>query len=245
MTERRPHGPRRATASGRTEPYRCRRVAHGFLGAGSRLDGIEEKLAAVRSDMIELDVLQRDTELVVAHCRRELRLPDLLTLDAALGALSECLPPTMQINIDLKRAGYERAVVNAIRAHRLGDRVLISTMETESLPVLRSLSPQVRLGWSVPRARHNYLANPITKPIARAALVYYRRALPDWALRQIRQGFADAIMAHWSVITQQLRDAIVGVGGELYAWTVDDPGVFKQLEAVGVTGVISNDVGRL
>jgi glycerophosphoryl diester phosphodiesterase len=31
------------------------------------------------------------------------------------------------------------------------------------------------------------------------------------------------------------------VGGDLYVWTVDDPKRIRRLEALGVTGVITND----
>jgi glycerophosphoryl diester phosphodiesterase len=35
--------------------------------------------------------------------------------------------------------------------------------------------------------------------------------------------------------------AVRDSGGELYAWTVDDAGQIRALEALGVTGVITND----
>jgi glycerophosphoryl diester phosphodiesterase len=35
--------------------------------------------------------------------------------------------------------------------------------------------------------------------------------------------------------------AVRTAGGELYAWTVDDLPLIRSLQALGVTGVITND----
>ncbi|MGH2874162.1 MAG: glycerophosphodiester phosphodiesterase family protein, partial [Solirubrobacteraceae bacterium] len=51
----------------------------------------------------------------------------------------------------------------------------------------------------------------------------------------------DAIMAHWAVVSPSLVAAVRAAGGELYVWTVDDPRRARELEALGVTGVIAND----
>jgi glycerophosphoryl diester phosphodiesterase len=42
-------------------------------------------------------------------------------------------------------------------------------------------------------------------------------------------------------ISPALVAAVAGAGGELYAWTVDHPPKIRQLEELGVTGVITND----
>ena len=48
-------------------------------------------------------------------------------------------------------------------------------------------------------------------------------------------------MAHWRLVTPGLLQAVRGAGGELYVWTVDDARRIRSLEALGVTGVITND----
>jgi glycerophosphoryl diester phosphodiesterase len=191
-------------------------------------------------DMVELDVLLRGDELVVAHRERDFAHEGLLTLEAALAALFDQLPSTVGLNIDLKGVGFERQVVDALGSYGLSRRTLISTMESASLPVIRAIAPDMRLGWSVPRARVNYLAFPLTLPVAHAGLAYYRSVLPGRAMRQILRGWADTIMAHWGVVTPQLCDATFSVGGELYVWTVDDRTRLTTMENLGVTGVITN-----
>ena len=53
--------------------------------------------------------------------------------------------------------------------------------------------------------------------------------------------FADALMAHWRLVTPALLRALRDAGGDLYVWTVDDREQIRRLEALGVTGVITND----
>ena len=48
-------------------------------------------------------------------------------------------------------------------------------------------------------------------------------------------------MAHWRFATPSLVRAVRAAGGELYVWTVDELTRILELEALGVTGVVSND----
>src|SRR5919108_47383 len=129
----------------------------------------------------------------------------------------------------------------ALGAYGLAERSLISTMQEESLEVVRAAAPDIRLGWSVPKVRRNYLASPFTKVPALAAAQYGRTALAIRGPRAIRAGRIDAIMSHWALVTPRLARGIRAAGGELYAWTVDDAARIARLQAIGVTGVITND----
>jgi glycerophosphoryl diester phosphodiesterase len=132
-------------------------------------------------------------------------------------------------------------VIDALREYGLAERALISTMEVESLGIVRAHAPDIRLGWSVPKLRRNYLANPFTRWPALLAAQYARTVLPGRAARAIREGRVDAIMSHWALVTPRLARTIERAGGELYVWTVDDPSRIAELDAIGVTGVITND----
>jgi glycerophosphoryl diester phosphodiesterase len=114
-------------------------------------------------------------------------------------------------------------------------------MEEESLPVVRALEPAVRLGWSVPKLRRNPLSNPLTRPIALLFAYEYRRRLAGRVAAKLRAGAIDAVMAHFAVVDARLVRTVTDAGGELYVWTVDDPGRIARLERLGVTGIISND----
>jgi glycerophosphoryl diester phosphodiesterase len=68
-----------------------------------------------------------------------------------------------------------------------------------------------------------------------------RAALPARAAAAIRAGRCDALMVHWRLVTPRLVRAVVAAGGEVYVWTVDELPRLRALEAIGVTGVITND----
>jgi glycerophosphoryl diester phosphodiesterase len=147
----------------------------------------------------------------------------------------------VELDVDLKTTGYERRVIDALREYGLAGRALISTQQEESLGVVRAAAPDIRLGWSVPKVRRNYLASPFTRVPAMALVQYARRVLPGRAAAAIAAGRIDAVMSHWALVTPRLARAIEGAGGELYVWTVDDAKRIAALDAIGVTGIITND----
>jgi glycerophosphoryl diester phosphodiesterase len=220
---------------------RCLRVGHSIVKAGSNLQDLPARLAGAGWDMVELDVLTRDGELVVAHDPADLSHPRAIPFADALAALRDELPADTRFDVDVKATGYERHVIDAIRATGLTERTLVSTMELSSLEVIRAAAPELALGLSVPKARRDYLASRLTRPAAYAMLVYLRRVLPGQMATVLKARQADAIMAHWGVVTGRLVQTVQGLGAELYVWTVDDPQRLLALERLGVTGVITND----
>ena len=110
-----------------------------------------------------------------------------------------------------------------------------------SLVALRELEPGLRLGWSVPRVRRDWTATPLTAVPAFGLLLRMRRRLPGIAAAHVRAGRCDALMAHWRLVTPRLVRTLREAGGDLYVWTVDDAARIRSLEALGVTGVITND----
>jgi glycerophosphoryl diester phosphodiesterase len=192
--------------------------------------------------MIEFDLLRRrDGRIVLAHDPEDARCRTPLTLDEGLDLLAGERFAGVELDVDLKRAGYEREVLEALRSRGLIERTLISTMEEESLPVVRELEPGVRLGWSVPKMRRNPLSHPVTKPFALIGAYELRRRIAKRVAARLRAGEIDAVMAHYAVVDRRLVRVVREAGGELYVWTVDEPRRIERLERLGVTGIISND----
>jgi glycerophosphoryl diester phosphodiesterase len=227
--------------SAATPAPRCLRVGHSIVKAGHSLDDLAARLADTTWDMVELDVLARGGELLVAHDSADLSHPQPIAFADALHALRDQLPLQTRFDVDIKATGYELSVIDAIRSAGLTERTLVSTMELASLKVIRAAAPELALGLSVPKARRDYLASRLTRPAAYAMLAYLRLVLPGQAARVLRSGQADAIMAHWGVVTERMVRTVRALGGELYAWTVDDPARMDALQRLGVTGVITND----
>ena len=224
-----------------------RRVGHkgaDHIAPGNTLASFDAGLAA-GVDMIEFDVLSEHRDgtgrLLLAHDYDDAARRTPLELDDGLAHFASDAYAGVELDVDLKLPGYEERVITALRAHGLVGRTLISTMEVDSLRTVRALAPEIRLGWSVPKVRRNYLAHPATRPLAWLAIAYARRALPPKLAAAVRAGEIEAVMAHWALVTPSFWATIRDAGGELYVWTVDDPRRIAELEAMGVTGIISND----
>jgi len=221
-----------------------RRVGHkgaDHIAPGNTLASFDAALAA-GVDMVEFDVLRvSGGRLVLAHDLESARRPDVITLDEGLDHLVTDAYAGMELDVDLKRAGYEREVLDALRARELIGRTLVSTMEEESLPVVRALEPAVRLGWSVPKMKRNPLSHPVTRPFALLGAYELRRRIAGRVATRLRAGEIDAVMAHYAVVDRRLVRVVKEAGGELYVWTVDEPERIARMERFGVTGIISND----
>ena len=225
-----------------------RRIGHkgaGLIAPGNTPASFDAALAA-GVHMIEFDVLPEDlddpeaSELRLAHDYTS-ELATAHTLEEGLAHLAAEAFAGVELDVDLKAPGYEARVVEALRAHGLVERALISTQYMRSLIVLRQLEPALRLGWSVPRVRKDYTQSWLLRLPALSGVLYMRRRLPSVARAHLEAGRCDAIMAHWRLVTPALLEAVRDAGGELYVWTVDDARLIRRFEAMGVSGVITND----
>jgi len=228
-----------------SEVSRLRRVGHkgaDLIAPGNTFASFDAALAA-GVDMIEFDVLRAQTggELVLAHDWVDAASREPHTLEEALAYLASESFAGLDLDLDLKLPGYELRVLDALREHGLLDRVLISTQYEDSLALLRSAEQAVRLGWSVPKLKRDPFRSRATRLPAFAALQAFRALLPARAARAVRAGRCDALMVHWRLVTPRLVRAVLGSGGEIYVWTVDELPRLRALEALGVTGVITND----
>ena len=196
-------------------------------------------------EMIEFDVLSEHPdgsgELYLAHDYGHLGAGGCPTLTDGLAHLAQSAFADVELDVDLKLPGYERRVLDALRESGLLWRSLLSTGHRASLETVREAEPAARLGWSVPRLRHDPTTDMLTAVPALALASGYRALLPRRAARAIREGRCDAIMSHWRVCGAALVREVHAAGGELYVWTVDDARRIAALAELGVDGVITND----
>jgi glycerophosphoryl diester phosphodiesterase len=225
---------------------RLRRVGHkgaDHIAPGNTFASFD---AAVEAgvDMIEFDVLperEGSDRLILAHDYVDAASREAHTLEDALAYFSSDRFAGIELDVDLKLPGYELRVLDALRAHGVLERALISSQYAESLARLRSAEPTARLGWSVPKLTRDPFRSWHTRIQVYVALPAYRALLPGRAAAAIRARRCDAVMAHWRLVTPRLVRSIRAAGGELYVWTVDDLERVRALDALGVTGVITND----
>jgi glycerophosphoryl diester phosphodiesterase len=220
------------------------RVGHkgaDHVAPGNTVESFEAALEC-GVDMIEFDVLPlRDGTLVLAHDYKDAAGRTPLTLSEGLDHFAGESYGGIELDVDLKLPGYEREVLDGLRARALDQRALISSTYPESLAVVGELAPGLRRGWSVPRARRDYTKSLVWALPAYAALRWMRATLPSKAARSIRRGDFEAVMAHRLLVSRALVRRVRDAGGQLYVWTVDDAAQIARLEALGVDAVITND----
>jgi glycerophosphoryl diester phosphodiesterase len=224
---------------------RLRRVGHkgaDLIAPGNTYASFDAALAA-GVDMIEFDVLREldGDRLLLAHDYDDLARRSPHTLEEGLAHLASDAFAGIELDVDLKLPGYELELLSALRAFGLVDRALISSQYRESLAVIRAADESVRLGWSVPKVTRDPFRSPVLRLPALALAHGVRATLPGRAARAIRARECDALMVHWRLVSARLVKSVRAAGGEVYVWTVDELPRLRELEGIGVTGVITND----
>jgi glycerophosphoryl diester phosphodiesterase len=203
-------------------------------------------------DMIELDVLwQRDghprlpaerrSPLVIAHDWEDASRRTPLTLGEALDAFTKPPLDRVEFDLDLKLRGREDEVVAALRERDLMERAMTSGMEASSVHRLRELAPELRRGWTFPKIKRDYRRSRLARPFLGGGLLALRRRAPAMAARGIDRLQPKAIWALHLVVTKRLVAVTRAAGVELIAWTVDDAERMRELAALGVDGICTND----
>lgn len=241
----------------------------GHKGADAIVPGntVESFAAAVEAgvDVIELDVLRPRGDfpggadwrqapagpappipggrepLMVAHDWIAAARGAPPTLAAALDAFTRPPLDRVEIDLDLKIAGREDEIVDALRERDLTARAMVSTMEIPSIAWVRRLAPELRVGWTYPRTTRAWDRKLWARPAMLAVLATMRRRLPSLAAKRIPELGAFALWAYHPLVTARLVAACHGAGARLFAWTVDDADRIRALAELGVDGICTND----
>jgi glycerophosphoryl diester phosphodiesterase len=203
-------------------------------------------------DVIELDVLwtrdghpgiaaDRRSPLVVAHDWHDAARRRPLTLAECLDSFMAPPLDRVQVDLDLKLAGREEEVVEALRERELLGRAMVSTMELSSLARIGELEPRLRRGWTYPKVTKDWASKRWARGPMLAALIAMRRRLPAMARRALPQMGVDAMWVYHPIVSPRLARVATEAGIDLIAWTVDDPARMRRLVEAGVTGLCSND----
>jgi glycerophosphoryl diester phosphodiesterase len=198
-----------------------------------------------RADAIELDVKRcASGEVVVLHDHtvdrttngagtvESLTLAQLRALDAGAGeripTLDEVLDlirpdPGFLINIEITnyatpRDGLEHEVVEAVRRHKIGPRVLYSSFNHLLIRRMAKHDPDV------PRALLYWAEGPL----------YLRNV---WLSPFIRHEFRHP---HYGMVTPPFVQKMHAAGRRINVWTVNDETQIRRMAAMGVDGIIGD-----
>jgi glycerophosphoryl diester phosphodiesterase len=215
------------------------RIGHRGAASLAPENSLEAIALAVElgCDLVEFDVHEVDGTLVVVH-DRPAAAGELPTLDDVLSYLAAS---EAGVHLDLKSHGAEPAVAEALRRHGLVGRTLVSSFRRSTLRALHAVEPALRLGRTYPQDRTGLTKRPVFQPPARAIVRVLRRTLPRWIGPLLAGSSATAAVLYWEVISEATVARCHALGTPVLAWTVDDPGVLRWLDRVGVDGVVTND----
>lgn len=221
-----------------------RRIGHKGADAIVAGNTPESFDAAVENgvDMIELDILrEQEGRLIVAHDFDDALRRRPMDITEALDLFLEPPLDEVEIDCDLKLAGSEAELAGALAGRGLLDRAMVSTQEIDSLRKLRQLEPGLRLGWTYPKTKRDWTQYGWARPALRAGLSALRRRYPSILAKQAPNLQVNAVWVYHPIITPKAVDVAHDLGLELMAWTVDDPERMRELLAMGVDGICSND----
>lgn len=205
------------------------RIGHGGASAVVRGNTLASFDAALELgvDMVEFDVRGCRGELVLAHTIFHARRDGAVSLRDALGHLGGRRFADVELNVDVKHVGCERALLDELESAGLLDRALLSSQVPAVLDRLRAHEPRVRTGIS------------IGGRIARLS-----RRWSDWRA-QVLAGLAerrwDALMAQHRLVDADLLADVAERDGLLYAWTVNERAAIADLRGLGVHGITTAD----
>jgi glycerophosphoryl diester phosphodiesterase len=241
---------------------RFARVGHRGAGALAPENTVRSLELSVElgCDMVELDVLRLpDGTPVLRHPRelpgvrggaasgRSRRRPrewlrrvasEFPTLDEALARLSQRFPE-MGLQLDLKRPGVERDVVDALRRHGLTERSWISSCG--ALQRTAELEPELPRAYTLPRGRFGISRRGPLAPLVRGGRASIGASLPRRLPGLLQRARATAAGLHYSVASAGAIRRAHDVGAAVYVWTVDDPRRAQRLVDAGADGIITND----
>jgi glycerophosphoryl diester phosphodiesterase len=122
------------------------------------------------------------------------------------------------LNIEIKDLGIEKEVAAAIAASPPRRGYLASSFHVEVVQQLRAINPELSVGW----------------------IVSDRRLLANWRTLKI-----DALVAHHSLVSAGLVEAVHAAGRKFVVWTVNRPKKMLRLAYWGVDAIISDDTKLL
>jgi glycerophosphoryl diester phosphodiesterase len=196
-----------------------------------------ERARELGADGVELDVRRTaDGGLVVHHDAvlpglgpvADLRVSDLPgdvpLLEAALDTLHG-----LEIHVEIKNSPLEpgfdpdertaRDIVDLLRDRRGVDRVVVSSFTLATLDAVKALAAAIETAVLAPAL-----------------------ADPEWVIDTALDRGHDGIHPEDAAITPALVDRARDAGLAVRAWTIDDPARLTELAALGLDGIMTNEV---
>ncbi len=197
-----------------------------------------QKAIDLKADYVEFDVHQSmDGELIVIHdpntfrstghngSIKKMTLPEIKELNAGEGEQIPTLEELIKLakgkiglQLEIKASGIAQKIVNALRNANLIDSTIISSFIHKELSEVQKIEPNAKIAALIVGIRKN-------KTLQKAIDNKFGYIHPQY--KTIKKSFIDA--AHENNIM-------------VNAWTVDGRDDMEKLIAMGIDGIITNDI---
>jgi glycerophosphoryl diester phosphodiesterase len=218
------------------------RIGHRGAAALAPANTISAVEAALEHgvDLVELDVFGRpDKTLVLGHSRRELG-EEPVTIEDVFAFLAETAPEVGLV-ADVKGAGWEQGLVEALRRHGLVERTVVSTSDVGSLRAFRHIESGLARSRTYPRGKLFLGRRRTFIPVGGPVLAAMRLSLPYRVAELAEEVGASALTLKHRVVSSNVVEHCHELGIAVLVWTVNERALFRRLDALGVDGVISDD----
>lgn len=215
------------------------RIGHKGAAALAPENTLASFRAAVEAgvDLVEFDVVRLDGRLVLGHSLRELPA-ERATLDDALAFLADA---GRGAHVDVKVAGAEAEIVAAIRRHGLEENAFVSTVKAAVLRRFATLAPELGRALTYPEDRLRLTRTRLTAPLVSIALAAGRATLPRRIGTLLARAQADRLSLNDPLVTADVVARCHALGVAVIAWTVNDPARLRELAALGIDAVVTDD----
>ena len=201
------------------------------------LAGLEAAITS-GADIVEFDVAEG---LVLEH-PGEVPAKSPPGLDEALALLAA---HPIGVHIDLKHAGIEPGVAEAVRRHALAERVVVSSTSVAALRRLEAVDPGLVRAISYPHDRHGVAGLPWPRSVVSAAAACLRPAMRVRLPPLLTAARAQALSVRHELVGRALVRATHARGAAVIAWTVNDPASVGRLAQAEVDAIVSDDPGMV
>jgi glycerophosphoryl diester phosphodiesterase len=218
------------------------KVAHrgaSALAPENSLAALEAALAA-GVDMVELDIVFVGGSLRLSHSPAQLR-PDSPALEEALQLFAEAAEARIWLDLDVKSPGHERALMDAVAAHGLLERTLVTSFHPQVLREASRFEPGIATGLAYPNDRYGLSERRPFGVFVGPGLRALRIALPARIGRMLSSAGADAAMLHHALVTPKVVARCRAAGARVFAWTLETRDDLRRVLAAGADGAIAND----
>jgi glycerophosphoryl diester phosphodiesterase len=218
------------------------KVAHrgaSALAPENSLAALEAALAA-EVDIVELDVVEAEGRLRLAHSAAQLRRGS-PALEEALELFAETARPTVWLDLDVKTPGHEQAIAQAVRAHGLLERTLVTSFQAKVLRTIKDLEPLLATGLAYPNDSYGLSQRRALESFVGPGLRVLGAALPWRIGRMLASAQAEAAMLHYVLVTPRVVARCRDAGVAVFAWTVESEDDLRRVVTAGADGVIAND----